>query len=157
LRIFAAHEGNAQPSEAVQTLLEEEASWGVGRVDYYLGFRHKVERSKTSLRSLLASLKAQGKRIAAYGAAAKGTMLLNYCRIGKESLDFVVDRSPHKQGYYMPGVPLPIYPPSRLLEEQPDYTLLLAWNFADEILEQQAEYQNRGGKFIIPIPEVKIV
>ena len=84
-------------------------------------------------------------------------MLLNYCQIGKDFLDFVVDRSPHKQGRYMPGVRLLIYAPPRLLEEKPDYTLLLVWNFVEEILEQQAAYRRRGGKFIIPIPAVRVV
>ena len=97
--------------------------------------------------------KKSGKSIAAYGAAAKGTTLLNYAGIGNKLIDFVVDKSTYKQGKYMPGVHLPIFPPSRLLEVMPDCTLLLAWNFADEIQKQQAEYLRRGGRFIIPIPE----
>lgn len=157
LCLFVAHKDQAQPSRTVQTLLQDEAAWGVNRVEFYGDFGHKVEQIKMSLRSLLKSLKRDGKCIAAYGAAAKGTVLLNYCKIGKGFLDFVADRNPHKQGRYVPGVHLPIYPPSQLLEEIPDYTLLLAWNFADEILEQRAEYRRRGGRFIVSIPEVKIV
>ena len=98
-----------------------------------------------------------GQSVVAYGAAAKGSTLLNYFQIGREALDFVVDRSTYKQGRYMPGVRLPIFSPARLLEEMPSHVLLLTWNFADEILEQQAEYRHRGGRFIIPIPEFRVV
>jgi hypothetical protein len=102
-------------------------------------------------------VKRQGARVAAYGAAAKGSTLLNYLGIGPETLDFVVDRSTYKQGRYMPGVHLPIYAPEKLLEERPDYVLLLTWNFADEIMGQQDMYRRTGGKFIVPIPEPHVV
>jgi len=95
-------------------------------------------------------------RIAAYGAAAKGATLVNFFGIGRDVIDFVVDRSTYKQGRYMPGARIPILPPSALVEEKPDYCLLLAWNFADEILAQQKEYRDQGGKFIIPIPNVRV-
>ncbi len=156
LRLFVCP-GQSASSDAVKALLEEEAALGMDRVDFYLHFGQKVGQIKASLRSRLESLKDRGQRIAAYGAAAKGTTLLNFCGLGKELLDFVVDRSPYKQGRYMPGVHLPIGAPSRLLEEKPDYTLLLVWNIAGEILEQQAEYRRGGGQFIIPIPSVEIV
>jgi hypothetical protein len=106
---------------------------------------------------VLTALKAEGKRIAAYGAAAKGSTLLNYFGIGKDTLDFVADRSTYKQGRYMAGVHVPIVAPSELVARQPDVCLLLTWNFADEILAQQKEYRDKGGKFIIPIPEVRTV
>ena len=96
-------------------------------------------------------------RSAAYGASAKGSTLLNYAGIGAETLDFVVDRSTVKQGWYTPGTHLPIFSAAKLLEAMPDYVLLLTWNFADEILEQQAEYRARGGRFVIPIPDVRFV
>ena len=112
---------------------------------------------KDSLRGLLGRLKGEGKRLAAYGAAAKGATLLNYSGVGADTIEFVADRSTYKQGNLMPGAQLPIVPPSRLLEDMPDYVLLLTWNFADEILAQQAEYRSRGGKFIIPIPEPTIL
>ncbi len=106
---------------------------------------------------MLHQLKARGKRIAAYGAAAKGSTLLNYAGIGSNLVDFVVDRNVHKQGLYMPGVHIPIRAPERLLQDMPDYVLLLAWNFKDEVLRQQDEYHSRGGKFIIPVPYPKVV
>ena len=97
------------------------------------------------------------ERIAVYGASAKGSTLLNYFQLGRETLDFVVDRSTVKQGRYTPGTRLPVYPQERLLEEMPDYVLLLTWNFAEEILRQQAEYRSRGGRFIIPLPSPSVV
>jgi hypothetical protein len=108
------------------------------------------------LLALLRRLKAQGRRIAVYGASAKGSTLLNYFKIGRDLVDFVVDRNTFKQGRYTPGTHLRIHSPDKLVEDQPDYVLLLSWNFADEILAQQAAYRKHGGRFIIPIPSVKV-
>jgi SAM-dependent methyltransferase len=142
--------------ENVARLLAEEAAWGVGRFATYRDFGTRVEALKATLTSMLAGFKRRGDRIAAYGAAAKGSTLLNYFGIGLETLDFVVDRSPHKQGRFMPGVHIPIRAPERLLEEMPDEVLMLTWNLAEEILEQQRAYRQLGGRFIIPVPEVKV-
>ena len=141
----------------VQSLLQEESNCGIDKFVFYQNFGEKVERLRHELLELLENIKAGGKRIVAYGASAKSTTLLNYYGIGKEMLDFVVDRSTVKQGRYTPGTHLPILAPGALLAEQPDYVLLLTWNFADEILAQQAEYRKRGGKFIVPIPELRVV
>jgi hypothetical protein len=157
LRLYAAAEARAHREPSVSALLEDEAAWGLDRPEFYQRFSGRVERVKADLLKLLRGLVGEGKHLAAYGAAAKGSTLLNYCGIGGEILEFVVDRSTYKQGRYMPGVHLPIFPSEKLLEAMPDYVLLLTWNFADEILEQQAEYRQRGGHFILPVPEPKVV
>lgn len=157
LRLSVSHEGEAEPGNSVASLLCQERGWRVDSLESYVGFGREVENIRASLRSLIQSLKDHGKRVAAYGAAAKGAVLLNCCGIGTDLIDFAVDLNPHKQGLFLPGVHLRVYSPSRLLEEMPDYTLLLAWNIADEIVRQQAEYIRRGGRFIVPIPEPRVI
>ncbi len=156
LRLFACHSGGHPVEASVTGLLEEERRKGISSLRYYEGFASQVREIKRALCDLLARLKKEGKSVAAYGASAKGSTLLNYFGIGKEQLDFVVDRSTHKQGRLTPGTHIPIVGPEKLLEKQPDYTLLLTWNFADEILGQQKAYRDQGGKFIVPIPKVKV-
>jgi len=159
IRLFAAHEKGTPPYDRteIDALLSEEQEWGVDSPAPYEQFAARVAAWKVALTQLLRELKKRGNRIAAYGAAAKGATLLNFAGIGRDIVDFVADRSTYKQGKLMPGSRLPIRPPSALVDEQPEYALLLAWNFADEVLAQQDEFRRRGGKFIIPIPEPRIV
>jgi len=157
LRLFAGATGAHPVDPSVPVLLEEEAGKGIGSLGFYEGFAQRVLDLKRALIELVRDLTARKKTIAAYGASAKGSTLLNFFGLGGETLKFVSDRSTYKQGRLTPGTHIPIVAPERLLEERPDYTLLLTWNFAEEILEQQQAYRSGGGKFIIPIPKVTVV
>ncbi len=155
LRVFASK--TEDMDESVQSLLNDEAKAGMDQFAYYQNFARQVEHVRHALLALMGQLKTQGKRIAAYGAAAKGATLINYIGIGTGLVDFVVDRNTHKHGKYMPGQHLPIYPCEHLLKARPDYVLLLAWNFAEEIIQQQADYLRRGGAFIVPVPSPQVI
>lgn len=155
LRLYV--EKTEHVDNSVTALLRLEADEGIGTHQYYKDFSKRVEEVAVSLGTTLRMLKSEGKRIAAYGAAAKGTILINYVDIGRETVDFVVDRNFHKQGKYMPGKHIRIESPDKLLSKKPDYALILPWNFADEIIAQQGAYRAAGGKFIVPMPELTIV
>jgi hypothetical protein len=157
LRIFAARtDGAPAVSPRVTAALEDEDRWGVTEPVTYDAFAGRVAALRRDLTALVDRLRSEGKTVAAYGASAKGATLLNYCGIGQEQLAFVADRSPYKQGRFMPGARLPVVPASSLAARAPDYALLLTWNFADEILAQQAEFLRNGGRFIVPVPRVEI-
>jgi SAM-dependent methyltransferase len=157
LRLFIAHAEERGQGRSVDGLLEEERGWSVSELESYRAFARRIDDLRRSLLSLIDGLRGAGKRLAAYGASAKGSTLLNTFAIGRDRISFVADRSTYKQGRVMPGVHVPIVPAEALLDAQPDYVLLLTWNFADEILGQQAEYRRRGGRFIIPVPEPRVV
>jgi len=156
LRLQVAHLGAIPVHPSVATLLAEEARKGVASSRYYEQFGAQVRSIRDQLLGQVRELKAAGKSIAAYGASAKGSTLLNFYGLGRAELDFVVDRSSAKQGRLTPGTHLPILPAEELARRRPDYALLLTWNFAEEILDQQRPYLQAGGRFIIPLPAVRL-
>jgi SAM-dependent methyltransferase len=157
IRVFVQHKGEGQVQPSVGALLETERSLGIDQLGTYHRFAETTEKIKRDLNRTVQQLIAKGKKLVGYGAPAKGNTLLSFLEIGPQSLPYIVDRSTLKQGRYTPGQHIPVVSPERLLADQPDYVLLLAWNFAEEIIGQQSEYRRRGGEFIIPVPEVKVI
>lgn len=157
LRLFVAHTGARDVSANVSETVHQEEVADIHNPEIYANFMTHINTLSKQLKDLLMDVKSQGGKIAAYGASAKGTTLLNYFGVTSDLLDFVVDRSPVKQGLHTPGTQLEIKAPSALLDEKVTHALLLSWNFAEEILRQQSEYIQQGGKFILPLPEVKII
>ena len=157
LRVFGVVDDGANPPAKVQRFLDEERRLGIDRLAYFQDFGQRVDELRSELSDLLDNLRARGARLAGYGAAAKATVLLNAIGAEADTLEFVADQSPHKQGRHIPGVGTPIVEPATLLSEQPDYVLLLAWNFASDILEQQGAYRRAGGRFIMPVPEPRVI
>ena len=147
----------AEPHDSVARALDKESQMRLAEPATWTNFAKRVNHIRTGLPALLRKLKSQGKRIIGYGASAKGNTLLNTCGISTRELDYIIDNTPFKQNKVAPGSWIPVRPPEMLLRDQPDYALLLAWNFAPEIIARETEYQKRGGRFIVPIPEPKIV
>ncbi|HKS27260.1 MAG TPA: class I SAM-dependent methyltransferase [Pyrinomonadaceae bacterium] len=159
LRIYARHmEDESKPlSERVDELKERELSFGTRRLETYLGFSAQVEETKRSLLTFLIGARREGKRVAAYGAPAKGNTLLNYCGIRTDFIEYTVDASPHKQGRYLPGTRIPIHHPDKLKETRPDYVLILPWNLREEIMAQSTYAREWGARFVVPIPQVEVI
>lgn len=159
LRIYGMHEHNQKftVSDRVRLIKEKEHQAGLEKVDTYLQFSNQVMSTKRKLLSFLIELKNNGKTIVGYGAPAKGNTLLNYCGIRTDLLEYTCDRSPHKQGLFLPGTHIPIYHPDKIAESKPDYVLILPWNLKDEICSQLSYIREWGGKFIVPIPEVEVL
>jgi hypothetical protein len=158
IRVYIGRDGSGEKVQtAVAELLNMEKAERLDILQTYQDLALRVERMKGELLARLRQFKAEGKKIAAYGAPAKGNTLLNHFGIGVDLIDFIVDRSPHKQGRFTPGTHIPVVGVDRLLQDQPDYTLLLAWNFADEVLAQQKTYLDRGGEFIVPVPWPRVL
>lgn len=155
LRWHAAHSGEPDPS--VDAVLEEERAAGLERLGFYSSLERRVRAARAELPALLGRLRSEGGSVAGYGAAAKAAILLNVTGVDSRLLDFVADRNPHKQGRRMPGVGVPIVAPEAIRERRPDYLVLLAWNFAEEIMRQEAWYAEQGGRFVIPVPEPRVV
>lgn len=159
LRIFATHaEAPGMPEQPrVAQLRQDEMAAGLADLKVYRDFSEQVKRTKRLLLDFLIDARQAGKTVVGYGAPAKGNTLLNYCGIRGDFLDYTVDLSPHKQGKYLPGIHIPIYHPDKVKETRPDYLLILPWNLKDEIIGQMAHIREWGGKFVLPIPEVRVV
>jgi hypothetical protein len=158
LRVYAVHASDASdPSAAVSRVLGLERSYGLERMDTYARFADGVDAVKRALMAFLITARNEGKRIVGYGAPAKGNTLLNYCGIRTDLVDYTVDRSPHKQGLFLPGTHIPVHAPERLRQTRPDFVLILPWNLKDEIVAQMADVHGWGGKFIVPIPRLEII
>ena len=159
LRIFATHaENDERPTEPnVEAVKAAESAAGLQNLDSYRAFSERVKGTKRSLLRFLVEAREQGKSVVGYGAPAKGNTLLNYCGVRTDLLDYTVDRSPHKQDRFLPGVHVPIYGPERIRETKPDYLLILPWNIKDEVMEQMAHIREWGGQFVVPIPNTRVL
>jgi hypothetical protein len=157
LRYYLRHAAKGESSDAVEAMRVKEFEYGLGRLDTYANFMTRVRRMKLSLLAFLVEAASSGKTVVAYGAAAKGNTLLNYCGIDRDLVAFVVDRSPHKQGRYLPGSRIPIVSPEAVFETKPDFLLILPWNLKDEIMDGMKNIREWGGRFVWCVPELEVV
>jgi hypothetical protein len=158
LRIYGHHTEDKTHSvtERYRELARREKAAGVERLDTYATFAEHVKETKRKLLEFLIEAKRKGKTIAGYGAPGKGNTLLNYCGVRGDFIDYTVDRNIYKQGKFLPGTHIPIFPPEKIRETRPDYLLILPWNFKDEIMGQVSYIREWGGQFVVPIPEVRV-
>jgi hypothetical protein len=158
LRVYVRHRDDPtqQVSDRVGAVVAAETRAGLMTLEHYQAFAEQVRETKRALLEFLIAAKRKGQSIVGYGAPAKGNTLLNYCGIRRDFIDYTVDRSPHKQGRYLPGTRIPICPPARILETKPDYVLILPWNLRDEIAEQMAAIRDWGGQFVVPVPRAEV-
>ena len=159
LRIYATHNNNTEQEviENVQLLLDKEFSYGIDKIEYYKGFQKKAFKAKIQLLEFLINQKKENKKVIAYGAAAKGNTLLNYCGIKNDLIDYVVDANPHKQNKFLPASHIPVFDEGEIKKTKPDFVLILPWNLKSEITSQLSYIKVWGGKFVIPIPEIEIL
>lgn len=155
MRVFVGK--NRAPLKSVSDFLDRESGLGLDKLETFIKFKDKAAENKKEIVALLTGLKRDGKTIVGYGAPAKGNTLLNYCGVTADSVDFITDTTPLKQNLLAPGSRIPVYAPAKLKEKKPDYILLLAWNYADAILEKESDLRKRGVKFILPVPEPRVV
>lgn len=158
LRVYACHQAAAHTAnDAVAECIEREKAAGLTNLQTYVTFGEKVRETKRALLEFLIAAKRAGKRIAAYGAAAKGNTLLNYCGVGIDFIDYVVDKNPVKQGRLLPGTRIPVHSPEIVSETRPDYLLILPWNIKDEVMQQMSGIRQWGARFVVPIPTVEVI
>lgn len=161
LRIFGKHAGyeaeSMSQSERVERMREREKSFGLGEMETYRAFSERTKAAKRDLLSFLIDVNERGESVVCYGAAAKGVTLMNFCGLGSDMVDYVVDKSPHKQGRFIPGANVAIHPPSRIFETRPDYVMILPWNISDEVRKEMAGIRQWGGRFVVPIPNVRVI
>ena len=157
LSVCAHNSARYQETKAPDALRAAESSAGLDSLAAYRGFAERVAAARQSLLAFLSAARDEGKSVVAYGAAAKGNTLLNYCAVGTDLIGYVVDASPHKQGRYLPGSRLPIHSPDKLAETRPDYVLILPWSLRDEIMREMAAVRDWGGRFVVPIPTTEVL